>query len=66
MKAVYIEQTGGPEAMRLGDRPVPELQKDEVLVKVIGVDSKTGKIKLSRKEAMNEKIEDYRGAAVSA
>jgi NADPH:quinone reductase len=34
MKAVYIEQTGGPEAMRLGDRPVPELQKDEVLVKV--------------------------------
>ena len=34
MKAVYIEQTGGPEVMRLGDRPVPELQKDEVLVKV--------------------------------
>ena len=34
MKAVYIEQTGGPEVLRLGDRPVPELQKDEVLVKV--------------------------------
>src|SRR5438552_3654506 len=34
MKAVYIEQTGGPEVMRLGDRPVPEPQKDEVLVKV--------------------------------
>jgi NADPH2:quinone reductase len=34
MKSVYIEQTGGPEVMRLGDRPVPELQKDEVLVKV--------------------------------
>ena len=34
MKAVYIEQTGGPEVMRLGERPVPELQKDEVLVKV--------------------------------
>ena len=34
MKAVYIEQTGGPEVMRLGDRPVPELQKDEALVKV--------------------------------
>ena len=34
MKAIYIEQTGGPEVMRLGDRPVPELQKDEVLVKV--------------------------------
>jgi NADPH2:quinone reductase len=34
MKAVYIEQTGGPEVMRLGDRPIPEPQKDEVLVKV--------------------------------
>ena len=34
MKAVYIEQTGGPEVMLLGDRPVPEPQKDEVLVKV--------------------------------
>jgi polyribonucleotide nucleotidyltransferase len=35
---------------------------DEVLVKVIGVDSKSGKIKLSRKEAANEKIEDYKVA----
>src|SRR5512140_1641228 len=34
MKAIYIEQTGTPEVMRLGDRPVPEPQKDEVLVKV--------------------------------
>jgi len=34
MKAVYIEQTGGPDVMRLGDRPVPEPQTDEVLVKV--------------------------------
>ena len=34
MKAIYIEQTGGPEVMRLGDRPVPELKTDEVLVKV--------------------------------
>jgi len=34
MKAIYIEQTGGPEAMQFGDRPVPELKKDEVLVKV--------------------------------
>jgi NADPH2:quinone reductase len=34
MRAVYIEKTGGPEVMRLGDRPVPEPQKDEVLVKV--------------------------------
>src|SRR6202051_3585868 len=34
MKAVYIEQTGGPEVLLLGDRPIPEPQKDEVLVKV--------------------------------
>jgi NADPH2:quinone reductase len=34
MKAVYIETTGGPEVMLLGDRPVPEPQKDEVVVKV--------------------------------
>jgi NADPH2:quinone reductase len=34
MRAVYIEQTGGPEVLRLGDRPVPEPQADEVLVKV--------------------------------
>jgi NADPH:quinone reductase len=34
MKAVYIEQTGGPEVLRFGDRPTPEVQKDEVLVKV--------------------------------
>jgi len=34
MKAVYIDQTGGPEVLQIGDRPVPELQKDEVLVKV--------------------------------
>jgi NADPH:quinone reductase len=34
MKAVYIEQTGGPDVLRLGERPVPEMQKDEVLVKV--------------------------------
>ena len=34
MKAIYIEQTGGPEVLRLGERPVPEPQKDEVLVKV--------------------------------
>ncbi len=29
---------------------------DEVIVKVIGIDSKTGKIRLSRKEALNETI----------
>jgi NADPH2:quinone reductase len=34
MRAVYIEQTGGPEVLRLGDRPVPEPQADEVLVQV--------------------------------
>jgi NADPH:quinone reductase len=34
MKAIYIEQTGGPEVVQFGDRPVPDPQKDEVLVKV--------------------------------
>ncbi len=34
MKAVYIEQTGGPEVLRLGDRPAPEPAKGEVLVKL--------------------------------
>ena len=34
MKSVYIEKTGGPEVLHLGDRPAPELQKEEVLVKV--------------------------------
>jgi NADPH2:quinone reductase len=34
MKAVYIEQTGGPEVLQFGERTMPEPQKDEVLVKV--------------------------------
>ena len=34
MRAVYIEQTGGPEVLLLGDRPVPEPQNNEVLVRV--------------------------------
>jgi NADPH2:quinone reductase len=34
MKSVYIEKTGGPEVLQFGERPVPEPQKDEVLVKV--------------------------------
>jgi len=34
MKAIYIEKTGGPEVMQYGDRPVPELPEDEVLVRV--------------------------------
>jgi NADPH2:quinone reductase len=34
MKAVYIEQTGGPDVLRVGDRPLPEPQADEVLVRV--------------------------------
>ncbi len=33
---------------------------DELLVKCIGIDPKTKKIKLSRKEALDLKIEDYR------
>jgi len=34
MRAVFIEQTGGPEALRFGDRPTPEPAKGEVLVKL--------------------------------
>jgi NADPH:quinone reductase len=34
MKAVYIEQTGGPEVLRFGDRPAPSPAKGEVLVKL--------------------------------
>lgn len=34
MKAIYIEQTGGPEVLRFGDRPAPEPGKGEVLVKL--------------------------------
>ena len=34
MKAIYIEQTGGPEVLRFGDRPLPEPAQGEVLVKV--------------------------------
>jgi NADPH:quinone reductase len=34
MKAVYIEQTGGPEVMQFGDRPMPEPAQGEVLVKL--------------------------------
>jgi polyribonucleotide nucleotidyltransferase len=33
---------------------------DEMLVKCIGIDPKTKKIKLSRKDALDHKIEDYR------
>jgi NADPH:quinone reductase len=34
MKAAYIEQTGGPDVLRVGDRPVPEPAKGEALVKL--------------------------------
>ena len=34
MKAAYIEQTGGPDALRIGNRPIPEPAKGEVLVKL--------------------------------
>jgi len=34
MKAVFIEQTGGPEVLSFGDRPVPEPAAGEVLVKL--------------------------------
>ena len=34
MKAVWIEQTGGPEALHFGERPVPQPAAGEVLVKL--------------------------------
>lgn len=34
MKAVYIEETGGPEVLQYGDRPTPEPGAGEVLVKL--------------------------------
>jgi NADPH2:quinone reductase len=34
MRAVYIEQTGGPEVLRYADCPTPEPGKGEVLVKL--------------------------------
>ena len=35
MKAVYIEQTGGPEVLQFGERPVPAPASGEVLVKLV-------------------------------
>jgi NADPH:quinone reductase len=34
MKAVYIEQTGGPDSLKYGDMPKPELAAGQALVKV--------------------------------
>lgn len=34
MKAVYIEQNGGPQALLNGERPMPEAASGEVLVKI--------------------------------
>lgn len=34
MRAVYIEQTGGPEVLRCGDQPVPEPAPGQVLVRL--------------------------------
>ena len=34
MKAVWIEQAGGPEVLQFGDRPIPELGADEMLIKL--------------------------------
>jgi NADPH:quinone reductase len=34
MKAVYIEQTGGPEVLQFGDQPKPEASAGHALVKV--------------------------------
>lgn len=34
MKAVYIEQTGGPDALQYGDQPIPEAGTGQALVKI--------------------------------
>ncbi len=34
MKAVYIAQHGGPEALTYGDRPEPEIEPEEVMLRV--------------------------------
>src|SRR5262245_57224734 len=34
MKAVYIEQTGGPEVLKYGDLPTPEAGPGQALVKL--------------------------------
>ena len=36
MKAVYLEEPGGPEAMIYGDRPDPEVAPGEVMLRVYG------------------------------
>src|SRR5215831_8235930 len=35
MKAIYIEQTGDPEVLTFGERPMPEPGEGEVLVRVV-------------------------------
>lgn len=35
MKAVYIEQTGGPDVLKYGDMPTPELAPGQALVRVV-------------------------------
>lgn len=34
MKAIYIEQTGGPESLKYGDMPKPEVAPGQALIKV--------------------------------
>lgn len=34
MKAVYIDEFGGPDVITIGDLPVPEVKPDQVLIKV--------------------------------
>jgi NADPH2:quinone reductase len=35
VKAVYVEETGGPEVLQFGDRPMPQPGAGEVLVKLV-------------------------------
>ncbi len=35
MKAVYIEEFGGPEVLKIDDVPVPQVKPEQVLIKVV-------------------------------
>jgi NADPH:quinone reductase-like Zn-dependent oxidoreductase len=55
MKAVYIDQHGGPEVLTYGDRPEPEVEPGEVMLRVRG--SALNRLDIGLRQGRN-----YRGA----
>ena len=55
MKAFVVGRYGGPEAIRETMAEMPQPKDDEVLVRVIDID-RAGKIRLSRKEALEASL----------